>query len=231
MEEWQDTQQDLVRQQVHLLFDLQHVAQNIAVREHHPLGIARRPRREDHRGDGVKLTTGQAGQETFKCAHHGQSRHDRAAELVGPAQLALDVFQHDQLAARPDRELVEHTSRRDHVPYPALVDGRIHHALAGRVIQVDRDFALQHQGDVGHRAGDRGGQHHAHVFVGSYVPRQEPAEHESPQQCLPIREVGSGAVGHRRRRPLLAHLVHKCVRQRVPIRGQRREGSKVVSPQ
>ena len=83
VEERQDPQQDLVGQQVDLLLDLMNVAEDVAVREHHPLGIAGRSRGEDHRRRRVQAGRGEAGQEAPSGRDGHQLGDGRGPELVG----------------------------------------------------------------------------------------------------------------------------------------------------
>ena len=59
----------------------------------------------------------------------------------------------------------------------ALPDGRVDHVLTGRVIQIDRDLSLEHEGQVDHRGGNRGRKQDPHVRIVAQQLRQEPAKH------------------------------------------------------
>ena len=122
------------------------------MREDHALGVAGRARGEHHRGRRVELLVLEARQERTQQRRSGRPwprpppRPCRAcppSPACPPEQTSVPLGVSWTFSS---------TFLRGHdVLDPGLVDGRVDHGLAGRVIQVDRDLAQQMQRDVGDR--------------------------------------------------------------------------------
>ncbi len=97
MEERQNTKQHVVRLHVNVLFHLEDVAQDVAVRQHNPLGFSRRARGEEHRGGCIQAVVLQPGNEAWQQAHRHELGHGRGPELVGRSNLLGDIFEQDEL--------------------------------------------------------------------------------------------------------------------------------------
>ena len=154
VEERQDAQQHLVGAEVDLLLDLMDVAEDIAVRKDDALGIAGRSGGEDHGRLGVEVVAAKARYESAQRLDRYQLGDRGGPQFIGQPHLLGDVFQEDELALGRDLEFVEHLGRGQDVRDAALVDRGIHQALAGRVVQIDRDSSPERNRDVGHRRGD-----------------------------------------------------------------------------
>ena len=102
---------------------LMDVAQDVPMRQHHPFGVARRTRRENHGRRRVEVVVAQP-RERLPKAPIGTTLRPPRPRACRRGRPARDV-RANQRPLGPDLELVEHLGRGQDVGDPALVDRRI----------------------------------------------------------------------------------------------------------
>ena len=147
-----------------------------------------------------RFIRGQPGEQPLQQPMAHQVGQARTGQLVDAANLPGNLLEHEQLGGGLHLELVQDLGRGDHVLDAALGDRRVDHLLAGRVIQIDRDLALEHECQVDHGRRNRGRKQHTHVRLVAHRPRQEPAQHGRADQGLAIGQARAGAVAEGRDR-------------------------------
>ena len=196
---------------MHMRFHLQHVGKDVAVRKDHTLGVSRRSRGEDHRGDRVQVWPRQPRDQPLQYAKPEQTRSGQSRQLVAPANLTGNLFKHQQVGIGSDLEPLEHSGRGDDVADAALLDRRIDDAWTGRVVQVDRDLSLKDERQVGHGGGNSGWKQHAHIGIGRDHSCQATSQHDGAQQGISVGQLSAGPIAHRLVGPVPSNLADKRV--------------------
>ena len=110
----------------------------------------------------------------------------RGPDLVGQPHLLADILEEYQTPFGSDLEPVEHLCRGQDMRDPALVDRGIDQALAGRVVEVDRYFTPERDGEIGHGGGHRRRYQQPDVFGGPPGSRQDAAQGQRADERLAI---------------------------------------------
>ena len=150
------------------------------MREHHALGLAGGPGREDHRHQLVGVDPVRPSRRS-RIATGTSPRLQRGDQLVGQRDLVPQVLEVDQFGIDVQvPEPLHHLAAGEHVADAGPRDADVHHVGGDGVVQVDRDPPVEQQGGVGQHAGHRRGQQQPDVLlVGrEHVPGQEPAHDE-----------------------------------------------------
>ena len=131
---------------------------------------------------------------------HEPERHQfgdgRGPELVGQPHLLADILEQDQLPLGSDLEPIEHFCRGQDVRDPALIDRGIDQALAGGIVEVDRNLAPERDGEIGHGGRHRRRHQQADVLGRPPDSSQDAAQDQGANQRLAISQARARAVGH-----------------------------------
>ena len=180
VEEGQHAEGHVGRREVEQLVDRTHVGADVLLAQHHPLGVARRARGEDHREHVVGPQPMEPQQPLQERQRHNR-RLEEAHELVGRGGELLETTGVEQLLTHVEVHTREKQRARDNMLKPGSLDADVEDRLGRGVVEVYRHAAGEGQGRVHDRPAGRGRQEHAHpLLVGAEHPVEHPFGDEDP---------------------------------------------------
>ena len=186
------------------------VGDDVVVREHHALRIARAAAGENDGGEIVERALLLATRAPSPASATG-SVHviRRGSEFFAEPRLLGEFFEQDCLPGHGDLDLLQEFLRRDDGLQSALARARGDDLIIGGVIEIHGHFAHQQRGVIHERAADGRRQENADHFL-SCPNRAEPSrEEDGARQRRTESQFRNAPVGHEEPPRMMAGLAHE----------------------